>query len=580
MTGSALPLLFSNSHIPVNYTASVSVNASTTVFVSAKSSSAVTPAKTSTRAQYYVRIVDSTGTPYAEPINIAIDEAAWELNSWGHLIFRIPTEDVTTKECIPIQREAQLWYDPGDTTQPRCIWWGPIVSRVAEDDETTFQCLGLLWYLSRLQFGPILTNWLLNPDFESGTTNWTASGTTMSSATDIVRKGSKSLKLVQANQGTDTYAFQDFTYDNSASSIATVVEVAARCYIVATTATPFVGPAGPTTNGIQYERGLYVGMTGSGISAQSVWTIINLSAPRNQWFRIFAPPITVPAGKVATIEVRLYSPGGTVYWDDCIAHVEESTGANTASGFADLTAIIDNVLTYAQDTTKNKPQLHLTGPSGTFGTSLDRQYQFYDNGNIWDACFKPLIDANIMDVDVTWDIHRPSTRTVNIYTAGHKGSSKPQCALILGGNVAGISYTEDGQKTAGAVTAIGQGMANEQTIGKELKGALDFGYAVDTSANNHVTLDAIVQGQPEDTLDMLQNRATTELARVKENQKTVQFHCKEGLAGSLIGVLNEGDTTLFQCNKGWVQENSNRRVVGMVLQPEVDVLSVTGNLVI
>jgi hypothetical protein len=161
----------------------------------------------------------------------------------------------------------------------------------------------LLWYFSRLSFGPIQTNYLTNGNFESGTTGWTASGTTMSAATDIFADGATSLKLVQANQGTDTYAYQDFTFNNSgAGTIPQAMEVSARMYIVATVTSARVYPkntfyviglavslatAGTTTttvavlkNGsslgsVSLGSGVHYGYTGDGTNAAITATVIN-----------------------------------------------------------------------------------------------------------------------------------------------------------------------------------------------------------------------------------------------------------------------------------------------------------------
>lgn len=520
---------------------------------------------------YTVRIVDAKGVIYADFGGLAdITEITWELNGPGRMTFGIPTDAPNTNTIlVGGQREAQVWYDTGTAVPPKCIWWGRIQRRQATDGQTQVQCVGLLDYFKSLHFGPILTDYLGGAgQFEGGSLSaWTTVGCTSSVETTIVRKGTQSAKLVSTAQGADNYISK--TYAITAGSIPVAVFAAGWCYIEATAATPYIGPA-------YQERGLFMQtIIPGGAVEKAVWTPINNSAPRNQWFRINAPlTLSVPANTTRTVEIRAYSPGGAVRWDDVVAVIEESTGANTANGYADVTQILANVILYSQDTTKNKPALNIAPPTGTLGTVLNRQYQFYDHGTIWDACIKPLIDEGVCDVDITWN-DAATKRFFNVYTK--KGSTKPQLALELGGNVAGIDYVEDGTQTASSVRVLHQGFNHVITIGKEERAAIDVGYAVDTAANGGITLDVVLTAPPETPLDGLVNKANAELARRKNPVQIPTFHTHENLAGLLIGQLQVGDTVPFVASYGWVNENTNRRVVTMTLTPHDDVLSVTGN---
>ncbi|GAC1373691.1 MAG: hypothetical protein NVSMB4_00500 [Acidimicrobiales bacterium] len=528
---------------------------------------------------YAIRIVDALGVIYAEYSTTAnIQEVTWELNGPGRMVFDIPT-DAPNASSILVggQREAQVWYDAGTAAAPVLIWWGVIMRREAVDAMTSVQCEGLLSYYKRLHFGPVLNNYLTNGNFDIGSppSSWTAVNCTLSSDTVIKRMGAQSAKLVTAAQGTDSYISQQFSV-TAGAGLSVTVFAAAWFYITATSGTTYLGPA-------LAERGLYMKRISAGVDQTEpttgvvgVYTQITNSAPRNGWARIYSPPTVVPAGTTQTVEVRCYGTGGTINWDDSVAVIEESTGANTANGYADIVAIVANVNAYANDTTKNKPNLHILSPANTIGTSIQRQYQFYDHGTIWDACFKSLIDEGICDIGVTWNA-AGTTRTLTCVAKA--GSVKPQLALILGGNVAGFSYVEDGTQTASCVRVLHQGFNHAVVIGQEgrSKAAVDVGYAVDTAANGGITLDVVLTAAPETPLDGLVTKATTELARRKNPVQIPTFHTRESLAGSLIGQISVGDTIPFIASYGWVNENSNRRVVAMTLTPNSDTLSVTGN---
>lgn len=515
-------------------------------------------------------MVDSTGTVHASIVDAAIDSFTWELNHWGSGQFHLATTLPATSECIPGEREVQLWYDPA-TGSPRCLWWGPIVSREAQQTGLTdIQCLGIEWYLSRLQLGPVLSNYLLDGDFENpALPNWTPVGTvTQSSDPVIVRRGARSLKLVSSAAGLDNYSTQTFSI-TAGASLAVAVFVRARFYLSATPSTPYIGPA-------NMERGIYVRTISGGVTQTQVWTPLTNSAPRNEWVRMFAPAVSIPAGATQTVEVRFYSPGGQINWDTSIACLEESVGADTANTYADVNTIIANTLAYVQDPTKNKPNLSIAGPTGTLGVTLSRQYQFYDHGMMWDACLRPLIDAGYCDAWIGWD---PLAKTRQLLTAVSRGSVKPQLALTLGGNAAIYAHRQDATKTAGAITILTQGMSGEKTIGKVQKAAEDIGYAVDTTANAGITFDEAISAVPETTLDGVAAQATTELARRKNLVTVPQWSVPADFV--FAGGMSVGDTIPFRggSTPGWPgAENSLRRVTTMSLVPnQANQVIVTGS---
>jgi hypothetical protein len=520
-------------------------------------------------SQYSLIVADQAGNRFGELTNAVITSLATELNGWGNVAFSLPTTDPKARLCNVGQLEVQLWRDPLDGTRPKCLSWGPIIRRRATPLTVDLQAAqNPLWYLSKLTFGPVLNEFLTNGDFEAGLTGWADGGTVVSSAdTAMMRKGTTSLKLVSTDQGLDNYESQQFVITAGAQPVA--VFTGAEFYLTASSATPYIGPA-------FMARGLYIRTIEGGIQQAERWQPIDNSAPRNQWCRIYGVPISVPAGHTQTVEVRYYSPGTEIHWDMGTCRVDESTGGNAVipDTPVDVATIVANVLAYAQDVTKNKPPLNLTGPTpGSFGVAVNRQYHFSDNGFIWPTCFQELIDDGICDVDVVWDPFNPTTRTVTLYA--HKGSTKPELTLEVGANIGDFSYDEDALACGAAVTVIGQGQSSETVVGTVQPMCEYVGYAADTAANGGITLQVVESAVPESPPDGIASKATTDLARLKEPPVVASVTTKENLVGALIGEIEVGDSVWFVVD--CLDERTLRRVVGLDLDPVHETLTVLGN---
>jgi hypothetical protein len=485
----------------------------------------------------------------------------WEHNGIETLDFDVNTVDPDAALLEPTQVEVQLWYDNGVT--PKCKWWGPVWRRDLQGNTTHIQCRGLQSYFEKVQIGPVIHENLTDPDHQDpALAAYTAGGTvTMTSDTTIVRKGTRSMKLMSSAAGLDNFASQQFTI--TAGSQAVAVFVRSRFYIEAVGGS-YLGPA-------YKERGLFVERIESAVVQQAVWTPITNGAPRNQWVRIVAPPVFVPAGHTQTIEVRWYSVGGPIYWATSTGREEESVGAGTANSYADVNVILANTLAYAQDPAWNKRNFNIAGPAGTFGLDLLRQFQFYNHGMVWPVAVQPLIDAGICDVAMVWNETTPTTRTLQTYT--HKGSSSGVTLTFPPGNADLSSYTEDGTAVAGAVTMLPQGMDAEVTLGQSYPVVDDVAYAVDTAANGGVTFDEVVSALPESTLDMMDGQAATELARRKE-LVDVPVLLTSASAWWASGATT-GDTVVVNGSFGWVSESSvTRRVMSVALLPEKNLVAV------
>ena len=315
--------------------------------------------------------------------------------------------------------------------------------------------------------------------------------------------------------------------------------------------------------------------------------------PANAWNRIYAPPCGVSSALGAVtilVEVRLYAIGGTIHWDMVTSHQAESTGSNApglpgALLYNDLVPTVAAVVNYAQGRTpewagalSNKPDLNIDAPTGTFGVVLSRVYSFADMGNIWQTCFQELTGSGLCDVDVVWNA-AGTTRQFVIYV--QKGSVKPQLGLTLGGNVVDFSYDFDGQNTASSVVVVPKYETTEPTLGDVIPWCEYKGYAVDVTANSGITLGSVDTTAIETLPDGVELRAQAELARLKTLVTIPTLMVKEPAdgAGTIIGVLQTGDTIPVQVNYGFVNDNTTYRVTSMTLTPASETLAVTVGVV-
>ena len=529
---------------------------------------------------YALKVVDTAGTVYGTLDNARITSITRELNGFGGCVFTVPILDPSTALLTGYltQREVQVWRDDG--SGPDLIFWGPVVRARATPQTTEFQAMGLLWYFSRLHFGPPIAEDLTNGNMEAGTTGWTAVGATMTADTTIVCQGTTSLQLVSSAKGLDQYATQ--TFAQAGGSFGTVIMAAASFYQVATFATPYIGPAGPMTGlgtvFLPAARGLMVRVfDGSGTLLVEEWTRITPDSPRNQWTRIYAPAVVMPAGVTGTVEVRLYSPGGEIHWDMGTTRGNENVSSIATPGAAtgDVNILLAAVVDYAQAGFLNKPALNIDPPSGTFGVELFRVYNYSDLGNIWDACFSELIASGICDLDIVWN-SLGTTRQLVSYP--QKGTTRAGLPLTLVSastdNIVDFSYDVDGQATAGAVVVLPQSTATTPVLGTVQPAAQFFGYAVDVAANGGITLDDVVTTQVETPPDGVQLKASTELARVKNGVTVPSLTVVDTPGVALVGVIETGDQLPVTMDWGFVQEaGTYYRVTAWTLTPEAESLA-------
>jgi hypothetical protein len=444
--------------------------------------------------------------------------------------------------------EVQIWRDGA------CEFWGVPVAARAAKDRVTFTCAGLGWFYTRRYFGPIQNNYVANPDFESGTASWTGVNTTAAASTTWRALGSQSMRLVQASADQDGYLYQRYTTTTTDAPVFFAVK--ALCHIPDE---DWIGPAFE-------ERGLYLeqqSTPGGAAVGDPVWEPINEDTPRSYTKPVrLETGITIPAGVTRTIEVRLYSPGGTIYWDATSLSVEESVGSQVTGDEA--VHIITRINTYAQNAAQGKSDLYIgTGAAPGAFPVLTRIYQFFDNGNIWEALSEyPKIGA--CDLELQWPRLTATTRNLTMFPGG-KGTHKAGSPLSLSVNaVKGFSYDVNAASIVTSARVLGQGEGADREIG----------LATDTSQMDGLVLESVSTAPLEAPIDSLQRLADEDLADAKKPIRVPEFAVP---AEGFINGVELGDTVPVSADYGYVQESANRRVVRMRLNCEDDSVAVTVN---
>lgn len=510
---------------------------------------------------YTVKVLNrTTHAVIATLTNANADVIDMVLNDVWQAEFHMHPLDPQAAELAPsvlVEREVQIWRDG------RCLFWGVPIQGRASMGRVTFSCVGLLWYYARRYFGPVQNNYLLNPDFESGLTSWTGVNTTVTVSTAWRALGSQSVKLVQASAEQDGYLYQRVQVTTTTQEVFYAVK--ALCHV---SGDGWVGPAFG-------ERGLYVEQQstpgGAAIDAAAdpptayspKWEPINESTQKDHSRPVrLEVGIFVPAGVTRTLEIRLYSPGGTIHWDATALVVEESVGSQVTGDPAHT--IVERIHNYSQDAAQGKSDEDiLLDKAAGDTTTLVRIYQFFDNANVLEA-MREFPAMGVLDYEIEWPPYTAAERKLMIYPAT-KGTHKAGSPITLGSNVVeDFTYDVDGSAISTSARVLGQGEGADREIG----------IATDTSDLDGLVLESVASAPLESPIDSLQRLADEDLADSKAPVRVPEFTMP---VEYVIPGMSLGDTVPVTADYGWVQETGNRRIVRIRIDCAADKASVGVN---
>lgn len=436
---------------------------------------------------YEVVVVNTLGVPYGQITNAVPTQVGRVLDDLGAITFEFPVletglasgAELLPMTDIPAGREVQVWRDNV------LVAWGVPVSAVADRAKVTVQCSGLLWYLRNLNFGPpsniagFLPEYLVNPDFEDGLTGWTAGADvpyappTVTTQSTTVLKGTAAAQLDVAAAGVGSFLEQNVVVSTVGGQS---FDLSGWFY---SQSQAVGGPNAPLDN-----RGLFIRILDNfsvpyGTPSFAPMDESAVSQAFGEWTRLEIPGggIHVPAGSTNwTLNVRLYAPYATSYWDDIHLQVPQSIGS-TSFGGDDVSVIIANVMAYANDPSVGKWNMGIPFDvsSPMTGVILERHYQFSDNQEILAAINEfPSIAA--ADFAVVWPaepaIASETAQPARMLTvfAPAQGAIKQAQVLELGrGNFTDMSINVDGTTTHTAQRLLGQGSSGT---------AQEFGFAI------------------------------------------------------------------------------------------------------
>jgi hypothetical protein len=426
---------------------------------------------------YEVIVVDKYGVAFGQIPSAVPTEIEKVLNDLGESLIDCWILDPMLLELLPMNmipgaREIQIWRDQ------ECIWWGWPTSATFDAKQVHLTCAGLLYPFSRRNFGPVLVNYLKNPQFEQpapggpgDVPGWTVSGVSAWPINSVnpwgapILLGSQAILLQQADAGVDTYIEQNIAVDTTApGDIGLFFDLSAWCYIM------------PGTYGDALDqRGLFVQLVVGGVSIDVEVATITVDTGQGNWVRL-ETGIDVPPGISGTLNVRLYAPQGLTVWDATNLSVEESRGS--APNGSDVRTIMEIIVTYASqanddptgarrpsyNTAKSELATPTTGP--LTGTNLIRVYQFSDNSGILDA-LNEFPTIGVCDFEVTWDA-TGHFRQFQVFPPA-KGLIKYNYALEIDlGAITDLEGSVDGTQTTTASSFLGQGSSGSSE---------DIGYA-------------------------------------------------------------------------------------------------------
>lgn len=475
-----------------------------------------------------LKVVQQDGTVIETLDSAEFSSVTWELNGPGSCDFTLHNYDPDALDVDLIATEIQVWRDGS------IIWWGVPVRAEASPGRVRISCRGLLWYFQRRFIGRAdRTNVLSNPEFEASPDldDWTNVGTATATADTAQRiLGTKALKLVSGTAQLDNYRQQTVTV--------TGTEIGTLYTLVGWYRVQDSGWLGEALG----KRGMTISrVVGGNIQESSVFEVDGAS-PRDVWQR-GEVTIWVPPNATEDLNIRLYSPGGTIWWDALSLTAMESLFVGDP---ADQTAIAEAIVEHLQDPAFDKSDLNIATSCPASGVNRYRVYQHADHHNGLRSLEEfPLLDDGFdFDIAIT-----NTTRTFTTYYPRKGGT--PTALDFDHTDLSDWTLRFDGEDACSSITVLGDGDGPDR----------EEGAAIDTSVFGGVILEDVIQAPPGAAIDSLDERATEALRLRKVAQVLTVTVPAEGYVG-VVAVGDKGTPTLAQ---GFSTVSGDWRLVRMTL---------------
>lgn len=430
--------------------------------------------------------------------------------------------------------------------------------------EITLHCKGIDWALAARFLDGQRTNELTNPSFETGDeTGYAPIGAVVSTVTtDDAIRGTHSLRLESISPLGDIYEEQ--TVSITGTGIGTFITIVYYFKL-------------ETIGGHAVDRrGLYVeGRIGSDVLANNYYPI-DEATPTGEWIRA-KTTIAVPAFATWDINVRLYSPPGSILWDDgqMVAMQSISTASITGNTFeaVDVSEIVALVLAHVQNSAVGKSDLGLTLDTDTVGVKQVKHIQWADHIAWPDQMAEWLDRDDCFDYFIRNNLDGTNELVVAVPVQGVDRRSDITLQfpdVNVPPIVASFELTEDGGSTITDDTELdddtGDGPDREE------------GHYADASEVGGLTLQTVTaaptKSEPS-SLDPLA-REKVKKARRPAQLLTITINGAEPIDGTPIDeLLGIGDVVTLALDDGWIQVDGFGRISQIVEFPRDRRLQVT-----
>lgn len=507
---------------------------------------------------FVIKIVGKSGG-LQKTLTVAQPETVtWTLNQNDECAFHFPKGSYTMSDVAVLgnpgsAKEVQV-YRNGDL-----IFWGPIISITANgaDGAVTCHCAGVDWYLNRRFIDAPITNRLTNPDAESGMSSWGTSGDTLTATatTQQFKTGQHSFKLVNASDaGGEDFITQTVTA--GPNGVGLLLTLSAWFFIESLSANP------------PHGFGIYMAGTHNGVFQIDNAYEIEEATPRGKWTK-GSCTLWIPPNETWSIEVRLYAPKGTTYYDDVKLVSMQSVSAAQHNGLTfiptDIAYTINRLVTFVQDSAFGKDNLNISTHCELTGIKVLKAYQFVDHQQ-FDQALRELVERNDgSDFAVKYT---PTTRVFHSY-ANKRGVDRTASVTLeyTAGddtkNCTTYRFSEDG---GGCITrAI--------TLGEDNGPDREQGEAADSAQIGGTILQDVRQAPQDSETASLQPLAEETLARFKVVPQTIEMDVR-GDSG-LIPTLKTGDMVRVTVSDGFVDVDDDYRIMRLSLACKTNILTVT-----
>lgn len=318
--------------------------------------------------QYDIRVTDYFGGIWAHLDTATCTRLRWASNGMGGGTIVVPLNDphlwslIDTDGNVIDGRELQVYLDSNylQTLVPAAKSSPSLLTLDGTDP---------LYHLKRRYVGRLdpSPNVVLNPDFATDLTSWTAAtGTTQTWVSSPAHVASGAIELTSASVG-DHYSSQHITIASQ----------------------PFDRLAW-ITGWLRAESGVDPQDLVQGRSLFTVWKIgateVWRQGVRANWrilgqyqrlkFKVF-----VPNSNTYDLELRLYSPLGTVHYDDLEVRLDERLYTS-----GDPSTVVCALVAHAQDASMGKVSANIgCDPVGSGSAQVTRAYKFSERAPIMSA---------------------------------------------------------------------------------------------------------------------------------------------------------------------------------------------------